>query len=188
MAWNEPGPGKDPWSQGPKRGEQNPPDLDEMMKKIKARFGGGGGGTRKPGQGVGLPPGIAGLLILLVGVLWIASGFYVVDEQERLGRGLTVVRRMRLMTELREHGVAIFNSASDIRIAHNAVHFKDSSGAQMDLPVDHVVIAKGAHGDLTLADKLTAEGFTVHALGDATGVGYIEGAMRGAADAVAKVA
>ena len=113
---------------------------------------------------------------------------FVVDEQERLGRGLTVVRRMRIMTELREHGVAIFNSASDIRIAHNAVHFKDSSGAQMDLPVDHVVIAKGAHGDLTLADKLTAEGFTVHALGDATGVGYIEGAMRGAADAVAKVA
>ena len=110
---------------------------------------------------------------------------FVVDEQERLGRGLTVVRRMRIMTELREHGVAIFNGASDIRIAHNAVHFKASSGAPMDLPVDHVVIAKGAHGDLTLADKLSAEGFTVHALGDATGVGYIEGAMRGAADAVA---
>jgi len=113
---------------------------------------------------------------------------FVVDEQERLGRGLTVVRRMRLMTELREHGVAIFAGASDIRIAHNSVHFKDANGAQMDLPADHVVIAKGAHGDLSLAEKLSAEGFTVHALGDATGVGYIEGAMRGAAHAVAKVA
>ena len=35
MAWNEPGPGRDPWNQGPKRGE-GPPDLDDMLKRLKA--------------------------------------------------------------------------------------------------------------------------------------------------------
>lgn len=79
MAWNEPGPGRDPWNQGPKRGE-GPPDLDEMLKRLKARFSGAGGG--KPG-GSPLPSGMAGLLLAAIALLWIASGFYVVDEQER---------------------------------------------------------------------------------------------------------
>lgn len=84
MAWNEPGPGKDPWSQGPKRG-QEAPDLDEMLKKLKSRFGGGGPkGTGGGGLGgLPLPTGLAGLLLAAIGLLWIASGFYVVDEQER---------------------------------------------------------------------------------------------------------
>lgn len=84
MAWNEPGPGRDPWNQGPKRGE-GPPDLEEMLKRLKARFS---GGSKKPGTGGGsagmpMPKGVAGLLIAAIVVLWSASGFYVVDEQER---------------------------------------------------------------------------------------------------------
>ena len=85
MAWNENGPGKDPWSQGPKRGpQQQPPDLDEMLKKFKARFGGGGGGGAGKGGGTApLPSGIMGLLGALLIVLWVSSGFYQVDEQEQ---------------------------------------------------------------------------------------------------------
>lgn len=83
MAWNEPGPGRDPWNQGPKRGD-SPPDLDEMLKRFKARFGrkGPGGGTQ-PSGGSRLPSGMLGLLLAAIGLLWLASGFYVVDEQER---------------------------------------------------------------------------------------------------------
>ncbi len=87
MAWNEPGPpNRDPWSQGPKRGDGGPPDLDEMLKRLKARFGGrkgGGGGSGGSGFGGGLPSGVFGLALGAVAVLWVASGFYVVDEQER---------------------------------------------------------------------------------------------------------
>ncbi|AXQ29682.1 FtsH protease activity modulator HflK [Solimonas sp. K1W22B-7] len=79
MAWNEPGPGKDPWSQGPRKGE-GPPDLDEMLKRFKARFG---GGRTPPGARAPLPFGLIGLVVALFGVLWLFSGFYVVDEQER---------------------------------------------------------------------------------------------------------
>jgi len=79
MAWNEPGPNRDPWNQGPKKGD-GPPDLDEMLKRFRSRFGGRGGppGTRAP-----LPLGLMGLVIALFVVLWIGSGFYVVDAQER---------------------------------------------------------------------------------------------------------
>jgi membrane protease subunit HflK len=82
MAWNEP-PNRDPWNQGPKRGD-GPPDLDEMLKRLKARFGGRkGAGGGSPSLGGRLPSGLIGLVIGLLALLWVSSGFYVVDEQER---------------------------------------------------------------------------------------------------------
>ena len=42
--------------------------------------------------------------------------------------------------------------------------------------------------DPKLADTLSAAGFRVHPIGDATGVGYIEGAMHGARAAVRAIA
>ncbi|HET8611576.1 MAG TPA: FAD-dependent oxidoreductase, partial [Sphingomonas sp.] len=108
----------------------------------------------------------------------------VVDEAPRFGAGLTVVRRMRLLDELREHGVAMFPKAAGIRIEAEVVTFADAEGSAQRVRADHVIVAQGATGDETLADALRAEGFTVHAIGDCTGVSYIEGAMRGAAGAV----
>ncbi|WP_420468016.1 FtsH protease activity modulator HflK [Panacagrimonas sp.] len=88
MAWNEPGPNRDPWNQGPggKPGGGGPPDLDEMIKRLKARFGGGSnGGGRGRGGGVGgpFPKATIGIVAIVVAALWLGSGFYVVDEQER---------------------------------------------------------------------------------------------------------
>ena len=85
MAWNDPQWGND-------RGSGGPPDLDEIWKRFnqrlngllggKGRFGGDGGG-----QGGGMPkfriPGGAGLLVVLAILLWLASGFYIVDAGER---------------------------------------------------------------------------------------------------------
>lgn len=79
MAWNEPGPNRDPWNQGPKKGD-GPPDLDEMLKRFKARFG---GRATPPGTRAPLPMGLFGLIAGLFLLLWVASGFYVVDAQER---------------------------------------------------------------------------------------------------------
>ena len=111
----------------------------------------------------------------------------VIDDAPRLGKGLTLVRRMRILAELAEHGVALVPGATDIAIMRDAVTYTDAAGAAQRVPADHVIVAKGASGDLALADELRAAGFNVHAIGDATGVGYIEGAIRGAADAVVAI-
>ncbi|MEO0030304.1 MAG: hypothetical protein RIS94_62 [Pseudomonadota bacterium] len=112
---------------------------------------------------------------------------HVIDEAPRLGKGLLLVRRMRLLSELAEHGVGLHAGVSDIVIGKDAVTFTDATGAARSVPASNVIVARGAEGDLSLAEALTAAGFTVHSVGDANGVGYIEGAMRGASDAVRKI-
>jgi membrane protease subunit HflK len=101
MAWNEPGGGnKDPW--GGKGGDQGPPDLDEVVRKLQERLGGlfggkgpksngddggGGGGGGARGGFPSLPGGInkkmlgigAGVLV----VIWLASGIYIIEPAER---------------------------------------------------------------------------------------------------------
>ncbi|HFC54252.1 MAG TPA: FtsH protease activity modulator HflK [Gammaproteobacteria bacterium] len=86
MAWNEPGgsKGKDPWGGG---SEQGPPDLDEILKKLREKFGGlfggrggdGAGGSGAPQAG---PMGIAAVIGALL-LFWALSGIYIVDEGKR---------------------------------------------------------------------------------------------------------
>lgn len=85
MAWNEPGGGKDPWGSGG-RGSNAPPDLEQMLKRLKERFsgrGGGGGEGGSGGPGKGPLMGAAIVLAGIVAALWLASGFYIVDEREQ---------------------------------------------------------------------------------------------------------
>jgi membrane protease subunit HflK len=100
MAWNEPGGGdKDPW--GGKGGDQGPPDLDEVVRKLQERLGGlfggkrpspnGGDGGGGNGGGSGgfpsLPSGIdkrmIGIAVGVLLVIWLASGIYIVEPAER---------------------------------------------------------------------------------------------------------
>jgi len=57
-----------------------------------------------------------------------------------------------------------------------AVHYQTDEGEQ-SVNSDTVVMAKGISTDSTLANALTAAGFTVTAVGDGQEVGYIEGAI-----------
>lgn len=90
MAWNDPQWG----NQGGNKNSGGPPDLDELWKNFNRRlnslFGkkSGGGGNEPPRIGGGFPsdfkiPGGAGLLIGVAVVVWLASGFYIVDAGER---------------------------------------------------------------------------------------------------------
>jgi membrane protease subunit HflK len=89
MAWNEPGSNgdKDPWNTNKgKRGNQGPPDLDEIFKDLQKKFGGlfGGKGGRSGGGKMGSPGGFGiGLVIAILLVFWIATGFYKIEEAER---------------------------------------------------------------------------------------------------------
>ncbi len=94
MAWNEPGGGnKDPWG-GKQGGEQGPPDLDEVVRKLQDRLGGLFGGKKKqpnePGGGGGLGGPAGGFSIKMIGIMaailfvvWLASGIYIIEPAER---------------------------------------------------------------------------------------------------------
>ena len=105
----------------------------------------------------------------------------VIEEGPRFGKGLTLVRRLRLIPELEEHGVTLHAEARDIAITRDGVTFSAADGSMRRVAADNVIIAKGARSDSTLADALRAAGLTVTEIGDGTGVGYLEGAVRGAA-------
>lgn len=107
MAWNEPGGGnKDPWSG--KGGDQGPPDLDEVVRKLQERLGGlFGGKKRGPSEpsggptafGGGISGKAAGLVALILILVWVATGFYIIEPAER-----GVVLRFGAFTKMTEPG------------------------------------------------------------------------------------
>jgi NADPH-dependent 2,4-dienoyl-CoA reductase/sulfur reductase-like enzyme len=74
----------------------------------------------------------------------------VIEPAPRLGKGLLLVRRMRILAELKEHGVALHGGASNIRIEDGAVRFVDSGGTEQQAQANHVIVAMGASGDNSL--------------------------------------
>jgi len=111
----------------------------------------------------------------------------VLEPAPRLGKGLLLVRRMRLLAELKEHGVNLQGGVKDIAITPAAVTFQNAAGEARSVQADHVIVAMGASGDTALAERLRQEGFTALTIGDCNGVSYIEGAIRGAAKAAAEI-
>ncbi len=94
MSLNDPnwGRGGPRGPQGPGGGNQGPPDLDELWRSFNRRLNDLFGGRRRGGNGGDRPPvpispmrfgGGAGVLIALVVVVWLASGFYIVDASQR---------------------------------------------------------------------------------------------------------
>ena len=97
--WGNRGSGNDSGGGG-KRPNQGPPDLEEMWSDLNERLSGmfGKRGGRRGGSpdGGDRPPveinpkflgGGIGLLIAIVLLLWLSSGFYIVDASQR-GLGL----------------------------------------------------------------------------------------------------
>ena len=87
MGWNEPDKGKDPWS-----GKNQPPDLDEALKRLQRRLKKTFMRERGPDkQGTTTEPDLSsgggGLLALMIGliilVLWALSGIFIVDPAEQ---------------------------------------------------------------------------------------------------------
>ena len=85
MSLNDPQWGK----RGSGNNNQGPPDLDEMWRRFNQKLNGLFGRRRGAGGGGAEPPsarqlgGGAGLVIMLVLAVWLASGFYIVVEGQR---------------------------------------------------------------------------------------------------------
>lgn len=111
----------------------------------------------------------------------------VIDSASAAGKGLYLVRRMRLLDELQHLGVTLIKKATAIAIGDQQVSYSNYRGQQRSIDTDHVIVAQGATGNLSLAEKLQDAGFTTHTIGDCTGVSYIEGAMESAAELAAQL-
>ena len=74
---------------GRRGGNQGPPDLDELMRNFNQKLGslfgrkGGGNGSQPGGPGLARFGGGAGILIGLIVLVWLASGFYIVYASQR---------------------------------------------------------------------------------------------------------
>src|SRR5258708_11481691 len=83
MAWNEPGGEKrNPWN----RPQQAQNDLDDVLRNLQRRlsglFGRGGGGVGGSPSSPSFNRGLGSAMVLIAAV-WIGSGIYRVDAQER---------------------------------------------------------------------------------------------------------
>ncbi|MCB1676061.1 MAG: FAD-dependent oxidoreductase, partial [Halioglobus sp.] len=111
----------------------------------------------------------------------------VIDTTSRSGKGLYLVRRLRLLDELRHLGVTLLNNAQEISIDDRQVSYTNYRGQRRTLDADHVVVAKGATGNTQLAERLRERGLVTHTIGDCNGVTYIEGAMESAAELAVQI-
>jgi modulator of FtsH protease HflK len=126
MPWNEPGKDKDPWGQ---RNNDGPPDLDELFKNLRDKFGGmfGGGGKGRipkvPGGGANIG-GVIGFVAIALLLVWALTGIYIVDEgwrgvETRFGKRTVVTQagpHWHLPYPIED--VELIN-VSDIRTARN---------------------------------------------------------------------
>ena len=107
----------------------------------------------------------------------------VLEPDASLGRELSIVRRWRVLDNLRQHRVALLTQVQIERIDTKAVHYRDQQGQSQQVVADSVVLALGAGPDASLADELASSGLPIHRLGDSHTLGYIEGALRSATEA-----
>jgi len=93
MSLNDPQWGRGGGNRGSGRGDkQGPPDLEELWRDVNRRLagmftrkggGGGEGGPPRPPLNLRQFGGGIGLLMVLAVVIWLASGFYIVDASQR---------------------------------------------------------------------------------------------------------
>ncbi len=100
----------------------------------------------------------------------------VLEPSANLGAELSIVRRARVVHELREHGVKMITNVEIEQITENAVMYT-SEGEQHSVPAQQVIISMGAEPDNSLLDALNSQGVNAVSIGDCHEVGYIEGAI-----------
>ncbi|MEP4147349.1 MAG: FAD-dependent oxidoreductase [Halioglobus sp.] len=102
-----------------------------------------------------------------------------VEEGEKFAVELPLVRRWRVLEELRELSVVMINNTTLKQVSDCKLTL-DCQGSEVEIEADTVILASGATGDLDLAQRCESMGLETHVAGDCEGVAYLEGAMRSA--------
>ena len=100
----------------------------------------------------------------------------VLEESDKAGRELSIVRRWRVLEAVEQHGT-LQRQARVSEITARDVVWTDADGVEQRTQADSVVLATGAEADDSVMNLLRDCGVPLHAVGDCNGIGYIEQAM-----------
>jgi modulator of FtsH protease HflK len=158
MAWNEPGGEKDPWNnsgRGNKPPAGGPPDLEEMLTKLKESILGAFGVKKRParptGGGSGDAPAnpFAGILpiVLIFAALWaVFDSFHIISAREsgvvlRFGKFERVLKPGLQMTWPRPIESVARIDVTQVRTSGNKVRMltKDENLIDIDFAVQYTV-------------------------------------------------
>ena len=101
------------------------------------------------------------------------------EDGPHMGLPMAMPRRWTAVRKATQHGVALVRNATTVSIDATSVRYRVGE-QEFDAPADNVVVASCVEPDTRLADELRASGFDVRVAGDASDVGYIEGAVHSA--------
>lgn len=100
----------------------------------------------------------------------------VLEEGEKFALEMAHPRRWRILDDLRTHGATLVSGASDLVIGSDAVTYRVADDLHT-VPADAVIVATGLIPDDSVAEQFRAAGHDPVVIGDAAGVGYLEGAI-----------
>lgn len=103
----------------------------------------------------------------------------VLEAGRDLGAELSLVRRWRVLHQLKAHGVDMRRNATVREITKERVVFNQGE-AEAHIFADNIIIALGAEPDNALRQQFTNLEVELHSIGDCAEIGYIEGAIRSA--------
>jgi 2,4-dienoyl-CoA reductase (NADPH2) len=106
----------------------------------------------------------------------------ILEEEAVVATEMAHPRRWRVLHDLREAGVRLETNARVVEIGASHVRFvtqaDETDAAQPeDVPADTVILARGLAANPVPVEALRSLGVPVTVVGDANGVGYIEGAI-----------
>ena len=100
----------------------------------------------------------------------------ILEPGPSLGAELAIVRRARVLHQLREHGTQIHQGAEIVSIGNDRVTYRQADELQ-EVTCKQVIIAMGAEDDASLEAQLADTGTRVHRIGDCRTLGYIDGSI-----------
>ncbi len=106
----------------------------------------------------------------------------VLEPTGSLGPNLSIIRRSRVVHQLKEHGVDLLTNVEIKEIDGQEVIVQHEESEKI-FPADQIIIALGANTNLNLSNELNDMSIPVTSIGDCTSVGYIHGAIADAREA-----
>ena len=105
----------------------------------------------------------------------------VLEEGSKFGLEMAHPRRWRVLDDLRSSGVSLVSNAVVRTIDEKEVVYEIASGTSAATvhrtPADSVLVATGLEADAETTRSLRATGVPIREIGDASGPGYLEGAI-----------